>query len=349
MRFKISNPFTTSLRFEEIITIFEELASLISNNHTLRSAIQELKLLEEDGIGKSKINKLYKAYVQDGKSISESIATLDYHKCNEDRKLIDLANNDAQLAELFRALAEEKQAEQNWRDATHVSLAGNLLFIVVAIFIVLLFSTKILPNFSELFTSFGAELPRLTIIIIGFSQLINQYFAIILLTVTLLIVAYKKISILQHIAIDIGQKYFPFTQLTNNLQKHLFIYRLSIFHKLEFLPTNSYLEHALSKISTSSVKNRLDYTESKEKLTTWLSENSYLPFKIRSTAKRASDSNRFFEEIAPYLNRRLNSLENYITIRNLITANLMKIVLIFTIGITIIAMYLPIFQLGSIT
>lgn len=88
------------------------------------------------------------------------------------------------LPYVLKQLAEHLEASEKLRSKVVSALIYPSVLMAVAFGVIVLFLVKIVPIFSEMFLSFGAELPLMTQMIVDLSEFVQKYFVLIAVAIT---------------------------------------------------------------------------------------------------------------------------------------------------------------------
>lgn len=97
--------------------------------------------------------------------------------------LIETGEASGQLTRALEQIAGYLEKSSAVQRKVLSALLYPAILITVAVIAVLIFTLKIIPTFGALFSSFGAQLPLLTRLVIGFSNLLQRYFFLLVLGV----------------------------------------------------------------------------------------------------------------------------------------------------------------------
>jgi type IV pilus assembly protein PilC len=106
--------------------------------------------------------------------------------------LIEAGEISGTLPYVLKQLGEHLEASENLRSKVVSALIYPCVLGVIAIGVILIFLLKIVPVFSKMFTSFGAQLPLMTRLIIGLSEFMQTYFILIAAGIAALVIATRN-------------------------------------------------------------------------------------------------------------------------------------------------------------
>ncbi len=184
--------FRKKIDYEQLITFTSSLATMY------RAGIPLLRALEIIKVGKSdsKFNQVLgqiKIQVQSGRQLSESmedhpnifsrVYTASIQAGEESGKLDEI------LDELSQMLESEHELTRQIKSAVRYPVIV-LIAISLAIFVLMSF---VIPRFVAFYSSFDAELPLATRVIMNTSEFLSQYWPVVLFGVIALVVGFRKI------------------------------------------------------------------------------------------------------------------------------------------------------------
>ena len=244
------------------------------------------------------------------------------------------------------------------RNAHGVGLRGALAWpaailtvLVVVIGVIMIF---VIPSFKVVFASFGAELPAPTLVVIAVSEVFVRYWWVLpaLFAVSLLVRKTTGIGLRESGVLDAGIMRIPF------VRAHLiktFVSRLShilahaIEGRLDVGPAITYLRATAGNRKLSAIAGALEAQLATGKdLVSAMRDTPRLPGQIAVALElgaKASSPGLGLRQVAAFCEdealRSLVRLQQAIFVFVYICAGIV-------VGGTVIAMYLPIFQLGAV-
>ncbi len=332
-------------------TFYHQLRTLVSSGVDIRSSLELVRdqfkskksiaivqqIIEELVRGKS----LSGAFESSGKFTSYEIFSLRIGE--ESGRLVEVLDT---LAGYYDQKLEQSRQLIN-------ALSYPVLIILSAIGAIAFMMLTIIPMFEEVFKRFGSELPALTKTIIGFSGFINEYFGLILLLVVLFFSSFLilrknarfnflKESILMRFPY-IGQLYLDI-QLSRCSASLALLTNASVplTRALDFVSqmmTMQHLQASLERVGKQIVRGR--------QLHEALGQESIFDKSFVSLIRVGEEVNKlgeFFDKLsveyannASYRTKQLNTFLEPVMI----------VFLGLMVGIILIAMYLPMFQLST--
>lgn len=337
-------------RFKEYV--YNQLYILVSSGVDLKSA---LHLLESDAEKKQEkviLNTLYGKLIN-GKSFSEALSELKEFTAYEFHS-IKIGEETGKLLLVLKDLSlfYSKKIKQRRQIVSSLTYPGIVFSVAMSAIFFLMF--YMVPMFSDIFKRFGGDLPYITKVVISISEFIKSYFLLFIFAVVTFVVF---VSINKHKLWfrKISSKVLLRTPVVGDLTTKIFISRFSqsmallisskvsidtsislVKNMIGFYPIESTLD-AIKKDLVSGVS-----------LHNAMSKHSIFPKKLVLMIKVGEQVNKldvFFDKIA-------NQYSEEIDYKVSIMSNLMEPFLIVflgvIVGIVLVAMYLPMFELGNL-
>lgn len=333
------------------IHFFHQLSTLVSSGISL---LQCLNILNENCHLPFWKKLIFTAIrdLEQGNNLTDSLKKQPIIFNNTIISLIKIAENTGQYEDNFHIIVEilenQKKTNQHIRKALRYPIT-LLCFSTILIYIMLIF---VLPQFKSVYESFQQELPILTKWMIYLSNsLINHLSTIVLLISFILIFCFK---FKQHLSI-LFSKFIHFIPLVNRLIKlsNINIYFLTLYSTLQAgLNLNECL-----KCTTKAIHNPIFNKETiiihdsvirGNSLSNAVKNSQLFPkiaAQLLSIAEESGQLPHFTKYLFDYFS------EQYVLQTDKTLKNLEPILLLcmaFIVGTLMLAMYLPIFNLGNV-
>lgn len=337
------------------ITIFtRQLATMLSSGIPLVQAFGIVAKSHPNQRMKKLIVQIKKS-VEEGHSFSD---TLKKHPtlfnglfCN----LIYTGEQTGALDQLLDRLATYKEKTDSLKSKIKKALVYPATIVSVALVITSIILVFVVPQFQELFQGFGAELPYLTRQVITLSEFLQSYWWALLFSLSILTYgfsfAYKKKSKLRHFIEHQALK----LPLLGNLLSKAAVARFSRTLATTFsagVPIIEGLEsvaYASGNIVFEKASLQIRYELSKGKqlheAIQFTQKFSEIVTQMVAIGEESGELEHMLNKVADYYEEEVDNTVD--TISTLIEPLLM-VMLGILIGGLIIAMYLPIFKMGSI-
>ncbi len=178
-------------KLQELATFTQQLANLLHSGMPLTVALNSMTHLESKGIS-ADVSRELKQDVMEGRSLSDAMA-------KQPRIFSDLYVNMVRAGESSGALVEvlRRMADHFERFATVQSKFTSALIYpafvaVVGIGIMFFFMTYMLPKFMTIFQGMNVQLPLMTQILIGISDVFAKWWWLMIGTILAIIVLFKR-------------------------------------------------------------------------------------------------------------------------------------------------------------
>lgn len=337
-------------RFKEYI--YNQLYILVSSGVDLKSALHLLESDAEKKHEKVVLNTLYGKLIN-GKSFSEALSELNEFSAYEFHS-VKIGEETGKLLLVLKDLSlfYNKKIKQRRQIVSSLTYPGIVFSVAMSAIFFLMF--YMVPMFSDIFKRFGGDLPYITQVVISISEFIKSYFLLFILAVTFFVVF---ISMNKHKLWfrKFSSKILLKTPIVGDIASKIFISRFSqsmallisskvsidtsislVKNMIGFYPIESTLD-AIKKDLVSGVS-----------LHNAMSKHPVFPKKLVLMIKVGEQVNKldvFFDKIA-------NQYSEEVDYKVSIMSNLMEPFLIvflgLIVGIVLVAMYLPMFELGNL-
>ncbi len=171
-----------SIKAQDISLFSRQLATMMESGVPM---VQAFEIIEggQSNPRMAKLLNAVKTEIQSGSSLAESLGRhpiyFDELYCN----LVNAGEKAGVLDELLDTIAtyKEKTEEIKGKIKKAMFYPAAVLFVAVGVTILLL--VKVVPEFQNMFTSFGADLPGLTLMVVDASNAMQKYWWMILLAI----------------------------------------------------------------------------------------------------------------------------------------------------------------------
>lgn len=227
--------------------------------------------------------------------------------------------------------------------------------VVVAVIVTAILLLKVVPQFQEVFSSFGADLPAFTLFVIGISEWLQSWWFIVLIGFIVLGYAYTQVNRRSKPFRDAQDRALLRAPVIGGI-----IYEAAVARYARTLSTTFAagvpLVEALD--SVAGAVGNVVFRNAVLKIKEDVSSGTQLNFSMRTTAvfpslatqmagigEESGNLDGMLEKVADYYEAQVdNKVDNLTTLLE----PMIMAVLGILVGGLIIAMYLPIFQLGNV-
>lgn len=330
---------------------YNELSTLIRSGIDIKTSL-ELTASSYTNVKDIELFKAIQKEVIEGKSLSETLqhnqkfSRYEYYSVRIGEETGKMGEVLAELAKYFKSKIQQKR--KIIAAITYPLLVLNTSF--AAIFFMIKF---VVPMFADVFKRFGGKLPYITSVIVSFSDWFDQYIYVLLGLIFGLIVFYlvsrKKVWFKRTASVVLLRM-----PIVGDILRRIYLARFANTMRL-LTGTNTPLLQALDMVKQMitfyPIEQSLLLAEKEillgNSLSVALAKHDFYPQKFIQMIKIAEEVNKleyFFEQLATQYTEEVE----YKT--NAISSLLEPLIIIFlglAVGIILIAMYLPMFQMGS--
>lgn len=269
--------------------------------------------------------------------------------------LVDAGEQAGALESLLDRVATYKEKTESLKAKIKKAMTYPIAVVVVAFIVTGILLIKVVPQFQTLFAGFGADLPAFTLMVIGLSQALQDYWLIVLIALFLAIIGFKR-------AYKTSEKF------RNGLDRALLktpiigqlLYKSAVARYARTLSTTFAagvpLVEALDSVSGAT--GNIVFKNAVNKVKQDVSTGMQLNFSMRSTGvfptlaiqmtaigEESGALDSMLDKVANYYEEEVDNMVDSLT--SLMEPMIMA-VLGIVVGGLVIAMYLPIFKLGSV-
>jgi type IV pilus assembly protein PilC len=331
--------------------LYLELSMLLLSGIDLRSAL-DLIVLDQEGNKDKELFETIRRQVLAGLALSGAIensakfSAYEYHS-------LKIGEETGKLAEVLTDLARFYKSKIQQRRKIISSVSYPVIVLITSMGAVLFMIKFVVPMFADVFLRFGGKLPWITSVIIRMSNVFSQYFYFGIGSVVFCAIIYaakRRTKQFRRISSKIVMK----LPIIGDLVKKIYLARFANTMRL-LVSTDTPLLRSIAlvreminyyPIETSLVEVEKDILKGKS-LHESLSKFSIYPAKMIQLIKIGEEVNRmdyFFEKIA------LQYTDEVEYKTNTLSSAMEPLIIIFlgiVVGIILIAMYLPMFQMSN--
>jgi type IV pilus assembly protein PilC len=319
--------------------------------------LQSFDIIAE-GVENQNMRKLVdelKQHVAAGNSFASALRTRPEHFDNLFCNLVEAGEQSGALETLLDRVATYKEKTEALKAKIKKAMNYPIAVIVVAVIVSCILLIKVVPQFESVFSSFGADLPAFTMFVIGISEGLQEWWFIFLIAVIGIgygFVQAKQRSEKFRNSIDRATLKAP---IVGNI-----VYKSSIARYARTLSTTFAagvpLVEALDSVAGATgnvvfkdaiAKVKQDVTSGMQLNFSMRSTNVFPSLAIQMTAigEESGALDTMLDKVASYYEAEVDNAVDGLTA---LMEPLIMSVLGVLVGGLIIAMYLPIFQLGNV-
>lgn len=337
------------------ITIFtRQLATMIKAGVPL---VQSFEIVA-DGLDNPAMRDVVlgiKAQVEGGSSFAQALASYPQYFDHLFCSLVESGEQSGALETMLDRVAIYKEKSEILKQKIKKAMKYPIMVIVVAVIVTIILMVKVVPIFQDLFSSFGAELPAFTQWVVNLSTWMQQYWWMMIL------ISFATIVALQH-------SYKNSVAFRSRLDK--LSLKLPIFGDLVYKSIIARYSRTLSTTFaagvplidaltfTAGATNNVVYHSAVLKIRDQIATGEQLQFAMRASQLFPSMANQMVAigEEAGALDAMLDKVashfesevDNAVDGLTAMMEPLIMAVLGVLVGGLVVAMYLPIFQMGSV-
>ncbi|MFA7674701.1 MAG: type II secretion system F family protein [Endomicrobiia bacterium] len=340
------------IKTTEIAIFCRQLSTLVNAGVNVLDAISDIALMVTNPYFSSVLSNISED-VKSGKNLSDALAAYPKIFDNAFVSMVMVGEKSGKLARVLEDLALFLESSVKLRRKIKSAAAYPVFVGTFFVFVFFGLVLGIIPKFQEMFASFGATLPLPTRMVMNFSNLLIQKMPLFIIAIITLIVAFKL-----------------FTRMPEGKRKwHKFIFKVPIFAPIytkmifaRFFQTLSTLVKSgvdiisSVQIASNTVNNtyvRGIITDIKEQIITGeqfsVEMDKYELFPkmiVRMTAvgEKSGQLEEMFDKITDYYS---DEVDVAVATLSSVVEPVLIIFLGFIVGIAVIALYLPIFNLAN--
>lgn len=269
--------------------------------------------------------------------------------------LVDAGEQAGALESLLDRVATYKEKTDSLKAKIKKAMTYPIAVVVVAFIVTGILLIKVVPQFQTLFAGFGADLPAFTLMVIGLSQALQDYWLIVLIALFLAIIGFKRAYKTSEKFRDGLDRALLKTPIIGQL-----LYKSAVARYARTLSTTFAagvpLVEALDSVSGAT--GNIVFKNAVNKVKQDVSTGMQLNFSMRSTGvfptlaiqmtaigEESGALDSMLDKVANYYEEEVDNMVDSLT--SLMEPMIMA-VLGVVVGGLVIAMYLPIFKLGSV-
>ncbi|MDM1764136.1 MULTISPECIES: type II secretion system F family protein [unclassified Acinetobacter] len=269
--------------------------------------------------------------------------------------LVESGEQSGALETMLDRVAIYKEKSELLKQKIKKAMKYPAAVIVVAIVVTMILMVKVVPVFQDLFSSFGADLPAFTQMVVNMSKWMQSYWFVLLIGIAVAITAFLETKKRSKKFRDFLDKAALKAPIFGDLVYKAIIARYSRTLATTFaagVPLIDALE------STAGATNNVVYEEAVMKIRDDVATGQQLQFAMRLTNKfpsmaiqmvaigeESGSLDAMLDKVATHFE---NEVDNAVDGLTSMMEPLIMAVLGVLVGGLVIAMYLPIFQMGSV-
>lgn len=270
-------------------------------------------------------------------------------------ELVASGEQSGALETMLDRVATYKEKSELLKAKIKKAMKYPIAVICVAIIVTIILMVKVVPVFAELFAGFGAELPAFTQFVVDMSNLIKDWWIVFLILVGIGIIAFSEAKKRSKAFRDFLDRLALKLPIFGNITYQAIIARFSRTLSTTFAAGVPMID-ALD--STAGATNNVVYYNATQQIKEDVATGQQLQFAMRTTnlfpslaiqmvgiGEEAGSLEEMLDKVATYYE---NEVDNAVDGLTSLMEPLIMAILGVLIGGLVIAMYLPIFQMGNV-
>ncbi len=338
----------------DIAIFVRQLATMMKAGVALTQGFEIVADTLENPTMKELVLKI-KADVESGLSFSESLRKYPKHFDDLFCSLVEAGEQSGSLEIMLDRVANYKEKSELLKAKIKKAMKYPMAVIVVAIVVTIILLIRVVPVFADLFHNFGAELPAFTQFVVNMSEWMKDWWFIFIMVLLLIVVGFsqaKRHSKKFRHALDKITLKIP---IFGNIAYQAIVARFARTLSTTFAAGVPMLD-ALD--STAGATNNIVFYDATMQIKEDVSTGQQLQFAMRTTnlfpsmiiqmvgiGEEAGSLEEMLDKVATYYE---NEVDNAIDGLTSLMEPMIMVFLGIVIGGLVIAMYLPIFQMGNV-
>lgn len=339
---------------DEIAMFTRQMATMAKSGVPL---VQSLGMVA-DGSDKPGMKKLISDIAEDvasGTPFAQSLKK--YPRLFDDLycSLIEAGEQAGALETLLDRVATYKEKAEKLKQKIKKALTYPIAVFVVAIIVTAILLVKVVPIFAEVFGSFGADLPAFTLWVLGISEFAQKWWLVILGVVVALSFAHKELKLRSIKYVEFNDGLALKIPVVGDIVYDGIVARFARTLSTTFAAGVPLVE-ALDSVSQATGnliyerginKIRDDVTSGTPIAAAMSSSGLFPPLALQMTmiGEESGALDDMLEKVADHYEESVDNLVDQLTA---LLEPLIMCVLAILVGGLLIAMYMPIFQLGQV-
>ena len=269
--------------------------------------------------------------------------------------LVDSGEQSGALETMLDRIATYKEKTEQLKAKIKKALTYPIAVIIVAIVVTGILLVKVVPQFAETFSSFGADLPAFTLFVLGLSELAQQYWFFILVGAIASFFTFSKVKEKSEKVRELSDRAILKVPVIGKIVYESILARFARTLSTTFaagVPLIDALDSVAGATGNviyerATLKIR-DEVATGTQLNTALSHTKLFPamlIQMTTIGEESGDLDGMLDKSASYYEESVDNLVDSLT--SLLEPLIMSVLGILVGGL-MIAMYLPIFQIGNV-
>lgn len=338
----------------DIAFFTRQLATMMSSGVPI---VQSFEIIAE-GTANPNFAKLLneiKTDIASGNTLAASLAKHPQYFDDLFCSLVESGEQSGRLESLLDRIATYKEKTEALKAKIKKAMTYPIAVVVVAVIVTAILLLKVVPQFKEVFANFGADLPGFTLMVIGLSEWLQSWWFIILIGIIVLGWVYTQVNRRSKPFRDAQDRALLKAPIVGQI-----VYEAAVARYARTLSTTFAagvpLVQALDSVAGAA--GNVVFYNAVNQIKQDVSAGTQLNFAMRTTnvfptlavqmagiGEESGNLDGMLEKVADYYEAEVdNKVDNLTTLLEPMIMSVLGVL----IGGLIIAMYLPIFQLGAV-
>lgn len=269
--------------------------------------------------------------------------------------LVESGEQSGALETMLDRLATYKEKNETLKKKIKKAMTYPIAVIVVAIVVTGILLIKVVPTFEEIFQGFGADLPVFTQMVIGISNVLQEWWFIVLVAIIAFILAFREAKFRSQKVADAIDRLVLKIPVTGEILTKSIYARFARTLSTTFAAGVPLVE---ALVSTAGAAGNIVYSTAISKIREDVATGQQLQFSMRNTGvfpnmmiqmtaigEESGALDEMLDKAAEFYEEEVDNAVDNLTA---LMEPMIMAVLGVLIGGLIIAMYLPIFKMGSV-
>lgn len=346
--------FGNTVKVKDIVFMTRQLATMIEAGIPIAQSLRGIALGHENSGVKALLGNI-RSDVEGGTNLSASLRKHPQHFNRLYTSLVTVGEQSGTLDVLMNKIASYLEKIEQIKSKVRSALFYPALVIIVAIVIVAVLLIVVIPEFEALFSDFGADLPSLTRWVVDLSHSVQKHWVVYLLATmvitTAVIFTYKRSTKMQYMM----DKLVLRVPIFGTIIRKSIIARVSRTLATMFgagIPLVDSLETVASAAGNGVYRDGLLKVRSEvstgRTLESSMAETGLFPgmvIQMVATGEESGELEVMLDKVADFYE---NEVDNAVAVISSLVEPFLIIILGIIVGTIVIAMYLPIFKLGTV-
>lgn len=342
------------IKIEDIVFFTRQLATMMEAGIPIASSLQSITIGYENESVKRLLGSIRES-VETGTTLSNSLKRHPKHFNTQYTSLVAVGEESGTLDVMMTKIAAYLEKMEFIKGKIKSAMFYPVLVVVVAVVIIVVLLVAVIPEFETLFTGYGSELPALTRWIVGLSHFVQIYWylalGIVVGTGVTLLFTYRRSAGLQLLCDRLILK----VPIFGDILRKATIARVSRTLATMF-GAGVPLVDALGTVAVAAgnrvYTNGLQYTRTEvstgRSLAAAMQSTNLFPglvLQMVTTGEESGELETMLDKVAEFYE---SDVDNSISVISSLIEPFLIIFLGLIVGTIVIAMYLPIFKLGTV-